>query len=171
MEDTDHKDVWQCGTFPWSQSLLVGFGIGALLAYNFVQRRLGCFRPNWIKRKWSWSWFDYRRRFYCWSSFAGNVFLVTGSFDCFDRFRGAVNSRISTAKTVNVTQYLLITRRVWAIVNEDITKRSFRFLKISWHESREIFVKHSFRNDTDLFSIARTSEKSHLLSIPADVRV
>ena len=21
MEDTDHKDVWQCGTFPWSQSL------------------------------------------------------------------------------------------------------------------------------------------------------
>jgi len=38
MEDTDHKDVWQCGTFPWSQSLLVGFGIGALLAYNFVQR-------------------------------------------------------------------------------------------------------------------------------------
>ena len=25
----------------------------------------------------------------------------------------------------NVTQYLLITRRVWAIVNKDITKRSF----------------------------------------------
>ena len=37
MEDTDHKDVWQCGTFPWPQSLLVGFGIGALLAYNFIQ--------------------------------------------------------------------------------------------------------------------------------------
>ena len=44
-------------------------------------------------------------------------------------------------------------------------------MKISWHESRAIFVKHSFRNDTDLFSIARTFEKSHVLSIPADVRV
>ena len=50
-------------------------------------------------------------------------FLVTGRFDCFVRFRGAVNSRISTTRAVNVTQYLLITRRVWAIINEDISKR------------------------------------------------
>ena len=144
-----------------------------IVLYN----RIGCFRPDWIKRKWPWPFcncrgrFDYKRRFYCWSSFAGNVFLVTGRFDCFDRFCGAVNSRISTTRAENVTQYLLITRRVWAIVNEDRTKRSFRFMKISWHESRAIFVKHSFRNDTDLFSIARTFKKSHVLSIPADVRV
>ena len=85
--------------------------------------------------------------------------------DCFVWFREAVNSRISTTRAENVTQYLLITRCVWSIINEDITKRSFCFLKISWHDSRAIFVKHVFGNDIDLFSIARTSEKSHVLSI------
>ena len=50
---------------------------------------------------------------------------------------------------------------VWAIINEDITKRSFCFLKISWHDSRAIFVKYAFGNDIDLFSIS----KSHVLSI------
>ena len=38
MDDTGHKDAWQRGTFPSSLSLLVGSGIGVLLAYNFVQR-------------------------------------------------------------------------------------------------------------------------------------
>ena len=50
---------------------------------------------------------------YC--SFAGNVFLVTDRSECFIRFREAVNTRISTTGAEDVTQYLLITRRVWAI--------------------------------------------------------
>ena len=167
MEDTDHKNVWQCGTFP---GLASGHSLHIIL-YNGI----GCFRPDWIRRKWPWRFYNLRGRFYygrwfyCWSNFAGNVFLITGRFDCFDRFRGAVNSRISTTRAENIwkCQSILAT----SIVNEDITKCSVRFLKISWHESRAIFVKHSFCNDTDLFSIARTSEKSHVLSIPADVRV
>ena len=106
-----------------------------IILYNGI----GCFGLNCIKRKWPWLFcnlrgrFDYRRQFYWWSSFAGNVFLVTGRFDCFVRFRGA--GWMSTTGGEDLTQYLLITRHVWAIVNEDITKRSFRFLKISWHES------------------------------------
>ena len=108
VEDTDHKDFWQCGTFPWSQSLLVGFGNGALLAYNFVERdRLLQTKLN--QKEMSVTFCNLRGRFYCWSSFAGNVFLVTGRFDCFVRFHGAVNSRISTTRAENVTQYLLIT--------------------------------------------------------------
>ena len=55
--------------------------------------------------------------------------VVTDRFDCFVRFRVAVNSRISTTGAEDVTQYFLITRRAWAIVNEDITKHSFRFWK------------------------------------------
>ena len=44
--------------------------------------------------------------------------VVTDRFDCFVRFRVAVNSRISTTGAEDVTQYFLITRRVWAIVNK-----------------------------------------------------
>ena len=40
---------------------------------------------------------------------------------------------------------------VRAFINEDLTKRSFCFLKISWHDSRTIFAKHAFGNDIDLF--------------------
>ena len=113
------------------QGLAAGRSLHIIL-YNGI----GCFGLNRIKRKWPLRGrFDYSRKFYWRSSFAGNVFLVTGRFDCFVRFRGAVNSRMSTTGGEDVTQYLLITRQVWAIVNEDITKRSFRFLKISWHES------------------------------------
>ena len=120
-----------------------------------------------MKRKWSWLFcnlrerFEYRRRFYWWSSFAGNGFLVTDCFDCFVRFRGAVNSRLSTTRAENVTQYLLITRRVCTIINEDITKPFFLFLenRLTWIAA--IFVKRAFNNVTDFVSIARTSEKSH----------
>ena len=160
------------------KSFGTGRGLAAGRSLNIIlYSRIGCFGPNRIKRKWPWlssnlqARFDYRRQSYWWSSFAGNVFLVTSCFECFVRFRGAINnSRITKTGAEDVTQYLLISRRVWAIVNKDITKRSFLFLKISWHESGTIFAKHSFSN-TDLISIARTSEKSHVLSIPADVRV
>ena len=49
-----------------------------IILYNGI----GCFGLNCIKRKWPWLFcnlrgrFDYRRQFYWWSSFAGNVFLV-----------------------------------------------------------------------------------------------
>ena len=54
------------------------------------------------------------------------LFVLTVSFDFAELL-----SRISPTRAENVIQYLLITRRVWVIINEDITKRSYCFLKIS----------------------------------------
>ena len=54
------------------------------------------------------------------------LFVLTVSFDFAELL-----SRISPTRAENVTQYLLIIRRVWVIINEDITKRSYCFLKIS----------------------------------------
>ena len=42
---------------------------------------------------------------------------------------------------------------------------------ISCHESLAILIKHTLSNNSDLFPIARTSEKSHVLCIPTDIGV
>ena len=135
-----------------------GFEIGCSLQIISPNGQT-CFRPNGVKR-----FHRLRCRFIY--TFGGR-----SRFHLFFWFRGFVNTRVAPAGVEDVGQYLFIARCVWSVVNKYIAKSSLRFLIIGCHESLAILIKHAFGDDTDLFSIARTSEKSHVLSIPTDIRV
>ena len=144
MEDTDHKDAWQRGTIPWSQSLLVGFGIGALLAYNFVQLDV-LFQTKLYQKEMVVTFLPFAED------------LITGGDFTADLASHAMFSLLLVVLT-DIDDKSRKTVLVRATINEDITKRCSCFLKISGHELGAILFKLSFGNYADLFSVARTSE-------------
>ena len=55
------------------------------------------------------------------------------------------------------------------VIHQQVSIRFFGLFVISVHKVHSILVKHAFSNNSDLFSIARTSEESQVLGISADI--
>ena len=112
-----------------------------IILYNWMC----CFRPNCIKKKWSWLFYHLRED------------LITGGDFTADLASHAMFSLLLVVLT-DIDDKSRKTVLVRATIDEDITKRCSCFLKISWHELGAILFKLSFGNYADLFSVARTSE-------------
>ena len=89
----------------------------------------------------------------------------------FGRFRGFLDTRVNSTRTKDITQHLLISRRVQSVIYKKKSVRLISFLIIRGHESLAFLIKHAFGNNTDLFSVAKAAKESHVLCIPTDICV
>ena len=86
-------------------------------------------------------------------------------------FQGFVDGWVNSTRAKDVAQNLPISRRVWTVVNENVTVRLLSFSVEGCHESLTVLVKNVFRNNANLFPVTRAAEKGHTLSITTDIGV